>query len=171
MRSVQGTLAWLGVVLRVAAVPRLTITGERPSILGTWQDGRMHTFPGVADADINLELFGLGDLPDRTAPGVTYTIAARGCAKDSSSCSNRTRRHATIARGTRISSAPSSAGCRAIHASWPSELRPTIYGNGARAGSARPAGVPLDDVEIEMVAHVLVRSVAPRRELPRRVTA
>jgi hypothetical protein len=155
LRSVKGTLVWLGVVLLVAAAPRLTVASERPSLydaqdgwldlsgfldtaygfvplvmpitepavgygalgalvfidrnapvdghfvrpnvaaagglatqngtdgvfaahLGTWQDGRMHTLLGVADADINLEFFGLGDLPDRTAPGVKYTIAARG---------------------------------------------------------------------------------------------
>jgi hypothetical protein len=46
--------------------------------LGTWQDGRLHTLLGVADADVNLEFFGLGELPDRTAPSVKYTIAARG---------------------------------------------------------------------------------------------
>ena len=47
--------------------------------LGTWRDGRLHTLVGVADADINLEFFGIGDRPDRTNPGVEYTIAARGC--------------------------------------------------------------------------------------------
>lgn len=100
----------------------------------------MHTFLGVADADTNLEFFGLGDLPDRTAPGVKYTIAARGSVKDSSS-------------GT------------------PFCLRLAISGSGARAWSARPAGVPLDDIEVEMVAHVFVRGIASRRELPRRVGA
>lgn len=78
LRSVKGALVWLGVVLLVAAAPRLTVVGERPSILGTWQDVRMHTPLGAADADIDLEFFGLGDLPDRTAPGVKYIIAARG---------------------------------------------------------------------------------------------
>jgi hypothetical protein len=46
--------------------------------LGTWQDGRMHSLLGVADTDINLEFFGLGDRPARTDPSVKYTIAARG---------------------------------------------------------------------------------------------
>jgi hypothetical protein len=46
--------------------------------LGTWHDGRLHTLVGVADADINLEFFGIGDVLGRTDPGVRYTIAARG---------------------------------------------------------------------------------------------
>src|SRR5512136_2583536 len=46
--------------------------------LGTWRDGRLHTLVGVADADINLQFFGLGDHADRTDPGVKYAIAARG---------------------------------------------------------------------------------------------
>ena len=44
-------------------------------------------------------------------------------------------------------------------------------GVGSPRNSARPAGAALDDVEIEMIAHVFVRGVAPRRELPRRVNA
>jgi len=35
---VKGTLVWLGVVLLVAAAPRLTVAGERPSIYDA-QDG------------------------------------------------------------------------------------------------------------------------------------
>lgn len=46
--------------------------------LGTWMDGRLRTLAAVADADVNLEFFGLGG--DRSAGdgGLGYTIAARG---------------------------------------------------------------------------------------------
>ncbi len=45
--------------------------------LGTWMDGKLRTMVGVADADINLDFFGLGG--DRAqGPGLGYTIAARG---------------------------------------------------------------------------------------------
>jgi hypothetical protein len=45
--------------------------------LGTWMDGKLRTLAGVADADINLDFFGLGG--DRSqGPGLGYTIAARG---------------------------------------------------------------------------------------------
>lgn len=46
--------------------------------LGTWLDGRLHTLVGVADADVNLDFFGLGS--DRTprGSGVPYTVSARG---------------------------------------------------------------------------------------------
>jgi hypothetical protein len=46
--------------------------------LGTWMDGRLRTLVGVADADVNLEFFGLGG--DRTTgdTGLGYSIAARG---------------------------------------------------------------------------------------------
>lgn len=46
--------------------------------IGTWQQGRLHTLVGVADADINLEFFGLEDRPGGGGAGVAYTIAARG---------------------------------------------------------------------------------------------
>jgi Omp85 superfamily domain len=45
--------------------------------LGTWMDGRLRTMVAVADADINLDFFGLGG--DRgQGTGLGYTIAARG---------------------------------------------------------------------------------------------
>ena len=45
--------------------------------LGTWMDGRLRTQVAFADADINLDFFGLGG--DRTqGPGLGYSIAARG---------------------------------------------------------------------------------------------
>jgi len=46
--------------------------------LGTWREGRLRTLVGVADADVNLDFFGLGGerLPQNLEIG--YTIAARG---------------------------------------------------------------------------------------------
>jgi hypothetical protein len=46
--------------------------------LGTWMDGKLHTLVGVADADINLDFFGLGG--ERRADGASlgYSVAARG---------------------------------------------------------------------------------------------
>ena len=46
--------------------------------LGNWLDGRLRTLVGVADADVNLDFFGLGG--DRTprGEGIGYTIAATG---------------------------------------------------------------------------------------------
>jgi hypothetical protein len=46
--------------------------------LGTWMDGNLRTLVAVADADINLEFFGLGG--DRRPDGspLGYSIAARG---------------------------------------------------------------------------------------------
>jgi hypothetical protein len=45
--------------------------------LGTWMDGRLHTLLGVADADVNLEFFGLGASPGAQS-GLDYTVTARG---------------------------------------------------------------------------------------------
>ena len=46
--------------------------------LGTWMEGKLRTLAGVADADVNLDFFGLGGdrLPGGT--GLGYSIAARG---------------------------------------------------------------------------------------------
>jgi hypothetical protein len=45
--------------------------------LGTWMDGKLRTLAAVADADVNLDFFGLGG--DRTqGSGLGYTIAVRG---------------------------------------------------------------------------------------------
>jgi hypothetical protein len=45
--------------------------------LGTWMDGRLRTQVAYADADINLDFFGLGG--DRAqGGGLPYTISARG---------------------------------------------------------------------------------------------
>jgi hypothetical protein len=53
-------------------------TGLFAGHLGTWMDGRLRTLAAIADADVNLEYFGLGG--DRTAgdAGLGYAIAARG---------------------------------------------------------------------------------------------
>jgi hypothetical protein len=47
--------------------------------LGTWQEGRLHTLLAVADADVNLEFFGLGgDREQDAGQGIDYTVSARG---------------------------------------------------------------------------------------------
>lgn len=46
--------------------------------LGNWLDGRLRTLVGVADADVNLEFFGLGGDRRPGGSGLGYTIAARG---------------------------------------------------------------------------------------------
>jgi hypothetical protein len=46
--------------------------------LGTWKEGRLRTLVGVADADINLDFFGLGgDRRPQSAP-LGYSVSARG---------------------------------------------------------------------------------------------
>jgi hypothetical protein len=45
--------------------------------LGTWMDGRLRTLVAAADADVNLEFFGLGGDPTSGA-ALDYTVAARG---------------------------------------------------------------------------------------------
>ena len=49
--------------------------GKFAAHLGNWMDGNLRTLIGVADADVNLEFFGLGGGRN---PGLDYTIAARG---------------------------------------------------------------------------------------------
>jgi hypothetical protein len=46
--------------------------------LGTWMDGRLHTLLGLADADVNLEFFGIGASPGAGGSGLDYTVAATG---------------------------------------------------------------------------------------------
>jgi hypothetical protein len=46
--------------------------------LGTWMDGRLRTEAGVADADVNLEFFGLGGDRAPGGAGIGYAVAARG---------------------------------------------------------------------------------------------
>jgi hypothetical protein len=46
--------------------------------LGTWLDGRLRTQVAVADADVNLEYFGLGGERSSGKGGLGYTIGARG---------------------------------------------------------------------------------------------
>jgi len=46
--------------------------------LGTWMDGKLRTLAGVADADVNLEFFGLGGNRNPGGEGVPYTVSARG---------------------------------------------------------------------------------------------
>jgi hypothetical protein len=46
--------------------------------LGNWMDGRLRTLLGVADADVNLEFFGLGGDRRPGGSGLAYTVAARG---------------------------------------------------------------------------------------------
>lgn len=45
--------------------------------LGTWKEGDLRTIAGIADMDVNLEFYGLGE--DRIpGGGLDYTISARG---------------------------------------------------------------------------------------------
>ncbi len=46
--------------------------------LGYWMDGKIRTLVGLADADVNLEFFGLGDDRYRGGQSLDYTITARG---------------------------------------------------------------------------------------------
>ena len=46
--------------------------------LGTWMAGRLRTIAGIADADVNLDFFGLGGDRGPGDAGVGYSIAARG---------------------------------------------------------------------------------------------
>ena len=46
--------------------------------LGTWMDGRLRTEVALADADLNLEFFGLGEDAGSGTAGLEYTVAARG---------------------------------------------------------------------------------------------
>lgn len=45
---------------------------------GTWQNGRLRTQAALADADINLDYFGLGGNRPSGDPTLPYTIAASG---------------------------------------------------------------------------------------------
>lgn len=53
-------------------------TGLFAGHLGNWGDGRFRTLAGFADADVNLEFFGLGGDRGPGNGGLDYTIAARG---------------------------------------------------------------------------------------------
>jgi hypothetical protein len=46
--------------------------------LGTWMDGRLRTLAGAADADVNLEFFGLGGDRAPSGTALDYTVAATG---------------------------------------------------------------------------------------------
>jgi hypothetical protein len=46
--------------------------------LGTWRDNRLRTLVGVADADANLDFFGLGGDRRPGGAGLAYSIALRG---------------------------------------------------------------------------------------------
>ena len=46
--------------------------------LGTWADGRLRTLVAFADANVNLDFFGLGGARTPGGPGLGYTITARG---------------------------------------------------------------------------------------------
>ncbi|MGD9297563.1 MAG: BamA/TamA family outer membrane protein [Chromatiales bacterium] len=71
-----------GVRPNIAAVGAMaTENGSRGKFaahLGTWMDGNLRTLIGVADADINLEFFGLGGDRNPGQRGLDYTISARG---------------------------------------------------------------------------------------------
>lgn len=46
--------------------------------IGTWMDGRLRTLAALADADVNLEFFGLGGERPEGGSGLDYSIAAQG---------------------------------------------------------------------------------------------
>lgn len=46
--------------------------------LGTWLDGRLRTMAAIADADVNLEFFGLGGDRQPGDAGLGYAVTARG---------------------------------------------------------------------------------------------
>lgn len=46
--------------------------------LGSWQGGRLQTQVAVADADVNLEFFGLGDAPVERRSSLDYGVSATG---------------------------------------------------------------------------------------------
>ena len=52
--------------------------------LGTWMDGRLRTLIAAADADVNLDFFGLGGERAPGEGGVGYSISARGGAAGAS---------------------------------------------------------------------------------------
>ena len=52
--------------------------------LGSWMDGRLRTLVAVADANVNLEFFGLGGDRPPGGPGLKYSLAARGGAAGAS---------------------------------------------------------------------------------------
>jgi hypothetical protein len=52
--------------------------------LGTWMDGRLRTLAAVADADVNLEFFGLGGDRPGGGSGLDYTVKAQGGAAGAS---------------------------------------------------------------------------------------
>jgi hypothetical protein len=52
--------------------------------LGSWMEGRLRTLVGLADANVNLDFFGLGGDRAPGEAGVGYTIAMRGGAAGAS---------------------------------------------------------------------------------------
>lgn len=46
--------------------------------IGNWDGGRLRTVIALADADVNLEYFGLGQERDAAGNGLRYSVSARG---------------------------------------------------------------------------------------------
>jgi len=77
-RSPDGRPSRPNIAVLGAARTQNGTQGAFAAHLGTWREGRLRTLVGVADADVNLDFFGLGGdrLPQDLEIG--YTIAARG---------------------------------------------------------------------------------------------
>ncbi len=46
--------------------------------VGTWMEGRVRTIAAIADADVNLEFFGLGNQSNAGTASLDYSVTARG---------------------------------------------------------------------------------------------
>ena len=121
-----------GVRPNIAAVGAMaTENGSRGKFaahLGTWMDGNLRTLIGVADADVNLEFFGLGGDRNSGRQGLDYTIAARG---------------GVIGGSYRLGKSPFWAGLKYARASTNVSLD---------AGNALPPPVPPLDLELKLAA-------------------
>jgi hypothetical protein len=121
-----------GVRPNIAAVGAMaTENGSRGKFaahLGTWMDGNLRTLIGVADADINLEFFGLGGERNLGQQGLDYTIAARG---------------GVIGGSYRLGKSPFWAGLRYVRATTNVSLD---------VGNSLPPQIPSLDLELNLGA-------------------
>jgi hypothetical protein len=86
--------------------------------LGTWKEGKLRTLVGVADADVNLDFFGLGgDRRPESAP-LGYSVSARG---------------GVAGANYRRASPPGGSGCAMP---WPRPASPSTRRASSRAISA-----------------------------------
>lgn len=93
--------------------------------LGNWRGGRLRTLAAWADADVNLEFFGLGDDP---GPGVDYSLEARG---------------GVLGGNYQIGATPAWLGLR--YALVTTQV-------GLDDPQTRPSGIPASDLDLELAA-------------------